>query len=70
MATVIHCAALDCEYNNDNYECIAPEINLSDHYIMTVWEGRQHFNRCKTYNESRQPDEFKIKLEQMKKKGV
>ena len=52
MATKIYCASIDCEYNGDNNVCMAREISMSDHYIMTLWEGRQHFNRCKVYKES------------------
>ena len=67
MATVIHCAAIDCEYNDGDSKCTADEIRLSAHYIMTTWGGRQHFDRCNEYNKSRQPDEFRIMLEQTKK---
>lgn len=69
-STKIACAAVDCEYNNDKNECTAAKVELSDHYIMTLWEGRQHFNRCKTYKESRQSSEFRKMLEQMKEKGI
>ena len=46
------CAAVDCKYNDDKNCCTAKEICMSDHYIMTVWEGRQHFHRCEQYEMS------------------
>ena len=46
------CASLDCKYNGKGYQCTAKKINLSDNYIMTVNEGRQHFNKCRNYEMS------------------
>lgn len=60
----VHCATLDCEFCDlDKYICKAKEIKLSDHSIMTLWEGRQHFNRCKTYRESQYSKDIKKRLE-------
>ena len=47
----VYCAAIDCAFNNDG-RCRAKEIELSDHSIMTMWQWRQRFNRCKTFEES------------------
>ena len=68
MATKIYCAAIDCEYNNSKNVCTAKDVSLSDHYVMTVWEGRQRFNRCKAYKESSFSREIREKLEQIMKK--
>jgi len=55
------CAAFDCKYNNDKCRCTAQTLNLSSHSIMTVWEGRQDFLKCKNYEIS---DEAKRIMEQ------
>ena len=49
----IFCAAMDCEFNGDDGKCHAKEVALSDHSIMTLWEGRQRYQKCKTYQKSR-----------------
>ena len=54
MATKIYCAAIDCEYYREDGRCTAKTVFLSDHSIMTVWEGRQRFQRCKTYQKSKE----------------
>lgn len=58
MATKIYCAAIDCEYYRDDGRCTAKTVCLSDHSVMTVWEGRQRFQRCKTYQKSKQMAEM------------
>ena len=58
MATKIYCAAIDCEYYRKDGRCTAKEVCLSDHSIMTVWEGRQRFQRCKTYQKSKEMAEM------------
>lgn len=57
------CAAYDCIWNDVNNQCRAKKINLSDNYIMTVHEGRQHFNKCRNYEMS---DEAKRTAKLMK----
>ena len=52
------CATVDCKHN-DKYLCTLDEISLSDHSIVTVWEGRQHFWRCKNYEENEQSKRIK-----------
>lgn len=54
----IFCAAMDCEFNGDDGKCHAKEVALSDHSIMTLWEGRQRFQKCKTYQKSREATEM------------
>ena len=46
------CAAEDCEFNSDDHICTASSINLSEHYVHTVHDGFQRFNRCRTYEQS------------------
>lgn len=52
MATKIYCAAIDCEYCREDGRCQAKTVCLSDHNISTLWDGRQRFQRCKTYQKS------------------
>ena len=65
MATKIWCAAIDCAYHRDDNRCTAKEINLSDHSIMTVHDGRQRFQRCKAFQKSEEAAEMEIKFMEM-----
>ena len=47
--TKVICAAVDCKFNSPNHRCKKKEITLTDNYVQTVYDGRQHFNRCKDY---------------------
>ena len=57
----VYCAAMDCEFNSDKGTCTAKSIALSANSVMTVWDGRQEFNKCKTYQKS----EEAIRIESM-----
>lgn len=48
----IYCAASDCKYSSANNRCTAKQVTLSWHSVMTVWEGRQEFLRCRSYEQS------------------
>lgn len=48
----VYCAAADCKYNSDKNRCTAKQVTLSWHSVMTVWEGRQDFLRCRSYEMS------------------
>lgn len=52
MAASISCAAIDCEYITNHGYCRLKHIDLSDHSVMTVWDGRQRFQRCKMWQKS------------------
>lgn len=54
----IFCAAIDCEFNGYDGKCHAKEVALSDHSIMTLWEGRQRYQKCKTYQKSQAATEM------------
>lgn len=43
--TKIYCADTTCKYCK-NQVCSKKSINLSQHTIMTLYQGRQEFNRC------------------------
>lgn len=52
------CASLDCKYNGKGHQCTAKKITMSEHYMLTVNEGRQQFWRCKKYEKSEEMQEF------------
>lgn len=54
MATKIYCSAVDCEYVSKRGYCVLKHIDLSDHSVMTVWEGRQRFQRCRAWQKSKE----------------
>lgn len=47
--TKVICAAVDCKFNSSDHRCKKKEITLTDNYVQTVYDGRQHFNRCRDY---------------------
>ena len=56
------CAADDCLYN-DKHRCISKRVNLSDHSVITVHEGRQHFWRCRNYEMSEHAKQVEEQME-------
>ena len=60
---IVYCPCADCKHNNE-MQCEAVEITLSSHSVMTVWEGRQDFWKCKAFEQS---DEAKAMIEELKK---
>ena len=55
------CAAIDCEFNVDG-KCHAKTICLSANSVMTMWEGRQEFNKCKTFQKSQQAKQIEEQI--------
>jgi len=45
MSKVV-CADVGCRFNDDG-KCTAKKIELSWHSVVTLWDGRQEFQRCK-----------------------
>lgn len=60
--TKIKCPSGECVHNLDNV-CQAKSISLSWCSIMTKWEGRQEYWKCKDYEVS---DEYKEAARQFK----
>ena len=60
----VYCAALECKYHSDTNRCTAKKIILSSHSVMTVWNGRQEFLKCRSYEMS---DEAKRIFETIRK---
>ena len=54
----VYCAASDCKWNSVKNQCAAKEIHLADNYVMTLHDGRQHFNRCNEYEMSEESKEL------------
>lgn len=44
----IYCADASCSFRNDKGACTAKNVKLSWHSVMTMWEGRQEYWKCKT----------------------
>ena len=44
--TEVWCADDGCRFNDEN-RCMAKKINVSWHSVVTFWDGRQEFQRCK-----------------------
>ena len=59
------CAACDCKWNDVKNQCIAKKINLSDIYIMTMYDGRQHFNKCRNYEMSEESKRIMNELKEL-----
>ena len=64
----VYCAALDCAFVSEDGKCHAKSISLSDHSVVTMWEGRQRFNRCKTWQESEHAKELRKQIEPLLRK--
>jgi len=62
MSMSVYCAAVNCKYHSDTNRCTAKRITLSSHSILTLWNGRQDFWKCKQYEMS---DEYKAVFEQI-----
>lgn len=56
--TKVYCGAMDCKFNGDNGVCRAEKIVLSDHSVMTTWEGRQRYQKCRSYRKSQETIEM------------
>lgn len=64
----VYCAAMDCEFNGYEGKCHAKSIALADQSVMTLWEGRQRFNTCRTYQESQLSKDIDVAFEKFKEK--
>ena len=62
--TVLTCGALDCKHNGNKCRCDLNKVTMNEAYYHTVYEGLQHFWRCKQYEKS---DEAKALEEQLKR---
>lgn len=63
MATKIYCAASDCKFCNEKGVCTEKSVCLSWHSVMTKYERRQEYNRCKSYEMSDEAREITERLQ-------
>ena len=66
--TKIICAKTECKYNK-KCQCSAKEINLTAHSIVTLYNDRQDFNICLTFEESEESKELRKKFMKFLSKG-
>ena len=64
----IYCADTSCEFCSDKGVCTAKKVSLSWHSVMTLWDGRQEFNRCKTYQKSKLSTELEQRFKEISQK--
>lgn len=64
MMTKITCADSRCKFCK-GYKCTAKEINLTSNSIMTLYEGRQEFNTCKTFEESEENKKMREEIDKL-----
>ena len=65
----IKCAAVECQYNSKDNYCTADEtVILTAHSVMTFWDGRQQFWKCKNFAVSDEYREIEEKFEEWVKK--
>ena len=48
----ITCTCFDCKYCDDDCQCTAEEIKLTNGNIATVWEGRRDVWWCRSFEMS------------------
>lgn len=70
----IKCASIDCKWNSDSNMCTYGRTGhtmlLCDSYVMTVHDGRQHFHRCKAYEQSDWAKELESKFKNFLDKKI
>ena len=56
--TKVYCADISCKFNKDGI-CKERKIALAWQSVVTLNDGRQDFNKCRSYEESEQSKEIK-----------
>jgi hypothetical protein len=48
------CSDMSCKYCSDTYKCKYPkkDLKMSFHSVMTLYQGRQEFLKCNSYEKS------------------
>lgn len=68
MATKIYCSDISCKYNDlDTGRCKAKEASFSWQSVQTVYNGRQDYLKCATYEESDMSKEMHVFIERAMK---
>lgn len=55
------CTDITCKYNKD-CKCISKRVHLTHCSIITAYQGRQRFLKCRTYKESGEYKKMQEKL--------
>lgn len=63
--TKIYCADVTCKFCNSKGVCTQGNISLSFHSVMTLWDGRQSYNKCKSYEKSQTAVDMEQKLKDL-----
>ena len=64
----VWCAAFECIHNKNNL-CKAKEINLSDSYVNTLYEGQMHCQKCRMHEEDEETKQIKKNIEEWSQKN-
>lgn len=67
--TKIYCADSSCKFLNDNGVCTAKTVALGWSSVVTVNNGRQEYNKCKTHEKSDRAKEIEKSFEKIIKDG-
>lgn len=60
--TKVYCADLSCKHCSDKGICTQKTIALSFHSVMTLYDGRQEYSRCKMYEKSERAKELEAAI--------
>lgn len=55
--TKVYCADIDCKFNKDGI-CKQNKIALAWNSVVTVHDGRQDYNKCKSHEKSQRAIEI------------
>lgn len=69
MKNEVICAAVDCKYNNDKNICTAKRVRLNTSSVMTIWNGREEFWKCGTFEKSQEAQELEAAIEKFLKES-
>lgn len=67
--TKITCTCWDCKFCNEDSQCTAKEIKLTNGNISTVWEGRQDVWWCKSFEMSKEAQKNQEIIKKIFEKG-
>ena len=64
--TKVYCADYSCKYLDENGVCTLKEIGLAWTSVVTRYDGRQEYNKCKMYHKSERFQEMEKFIENCK----
>ena len=69
MATKIYCSDMLCKFNEDGI-CKSKTVALSAYSVITLYDGRQDFHKCKTFEESTDSKIYREMLDRLRLAGA